>query len=400
MIIAYLIRDIRSLLTCSLISRSWHIATVPHLHRTLTARIPSIHEPRKTKWPEPLRRASRLGLLPFVTRVLISGETSMGFYPKQFHYWTRREFSALTNVQELSIDNLDIPSFIPRVHRYFGQFSQTLRSLTLKAPKGSNRQIMFFIGLFPHLEDLGLHSGRLSSLDRPEGDLTLIPLFTPSLGGCLTGRYSGGDGLVKTMIELFGGVRFRHMDLLDTDGAQLLLYTCADTLETLQLYATDLHGEMFSSKGIRCLVDDCTDRSSLQGYDLSRNRSLRQLKITAQSFIVALGESATTSSSLRVVLSTIKSPTFSDVFIDYETYNFCNNMYHSDQRAEPGEEDEWYRRQFDAFREMLKAGDFRLVLRAWNVSDDSMREFERAEAAENARGELLIMPMPHALWAY
>jgi hypothetical protein len=48
----------------------------------------------------------------------------------------------------------------------------------------------------------------------------------------------------------------------------------------------------------------------------------------------------------------------------------------------------WYRRQFDAFREMCKARDFQLVLQALDVDDHSARELERAVAAETARGGL------------
>jgi hypothetical protein len=143
---------------------------------------------------------------------------------------------------------LDIPSFMPEPQRYFGQFSQTLRSLALSYPKGSVWQIVFFIGLFPHLRNLEFHSDRWSRR-KPAGDLTLIPPFVPPLRGRLTGRYSGGVGLAKTMIEQFGGVRFHRMDLR-MSGTQPLLYACANTLERLQLYATDLYGENSLSKDV------------------------------------------------------------------------------------------------------------------------------------------------------
>ena len=50
-------------------------------------------------------------------------------------------------------------------------------------------------------------------------------------------------GLVKDMIDLFGGIRFRHMNLYDVLGMRLLLDACAETLETLTLYPTDRRGE-------------------------------------------------------------------------------------------------------------------------------------------------------------
>lgn len=68
-IIAYLIHDTRSLLTCSLTSRSWNTAVVPHLHRTLTAY--TRYQGKETDWPKPLQVASESGWLSFVTRLSI-----------------------------------------------------------------------------------------------------------------------------------------------------------------------------------------------------------------------------------------------------------------------------------------------------------------------------------------
>ena len=73
-------------------------------------------------------------------------------------------------------------------------------------------------------------------------DPTLIPSFVPSLRGWLTATGLDGE-LAKTMIDLFGGVRFRYMKLSSSDGTQQLLYACANTLETLKLDAADLCGE-------------------------------------------------------------------------------------------------------------------------------------------------------------
>jgi hypothetical protein len=251
LIVAHLIHDTHSLLACSLTSRSWHLAAVPHLHRTLITRISDyiFGRPHETEWPRPLQAGSEHGWLPFVTGLFINASYSRKFSQKLFYSSTRHNFSTLTNVRELSIKHLDIPSFIPEIQQYFGQFSQTLRSLTLERPKGSNRQIVFFIRQFPHLEDLELYPGSESYPEEP-GDRTLIPPFVLPLRGRLRASYTGGNGLAKAMVDLFGGVQFWYLDLPDMDGAQLLLYACADTLETLDLYAHDLHGEKLSSKGV------------------------------------------------------------------------------------------------------------------------------------------------------
>ena len=47
---------------------------------------------------------------------------------------------------------------------------------------------------------------------------------------------------MRDMITLFGGLRFRCMDLFRVKCVQLLLGACAETLETLWLYPTDLCG--------------------------------------------------------------------------------------------------------------------------------------------------------------
>jgi hypothetical protein len=176
------------------------------------------------------------------------------FSSKRFHYRTLREFSTLTNVRELSIGFLDIPSFMPEPQRYFGQFSQTLRSLALSYPKGSVWQIVFFIGLFPHLGDLELRYG-YEYHEEKRGDRTLVPPFVPTLRGRLVASGHGGDELAKAMIDLFGRVRFHHMDLTHFGGVQLLLDSCAGALETFKLHTTELCGGKFSSKGVRVSTD-------------------------------------------------------------------------------------------------------------------------------------------------
>jgi hypothetical protein len=41
-------------------------------------------------------------------------------------------------------------------------------------------------------------------------------------------------GISEDLIDLFGGIRFRHMDLSYANGVQLLLYACAEKLEILR----------------------------------------------------------------------------------------------------------------------------------------------------------------------
>ena len=244
MIIAHLIYDTHSLHTCSLTCYSWYIASVPHLHHTLTTRPPRWFG--KRGWPKPLQNGSDLGLLPLVKKFKLNGTdySNPVFSLKQFNRHILRHFSALTNVQDLAIDNLDIPGFMPMVQRYFGHFLPTVCSLTLRDPFGSRRQILYFIGLFEYLEDLTLIADVfVSRQSESAGDLTLVPPFAPPLRGRLVIHSFTRVGLWEDMIHLFGGIRFRYMDLIRVDETRLLLGACAGTLETLRLHLDDPNGE-------------------------------------------------------------------------------------------------------------------------------------------------------------
>ena len=146
------------------------------------------------------------GLLPLVKCLWVYGcnDDNVGLSPMLFNYRTLRQVSALTNVQELEVEYLDIPNFIPQVQRYFKHFLPRLRSLRLSEPRGSDRQIMYFVGHFQHLQDLSLIYSGANLREKPEVDLTLFPPFVPPLLGRLKMRFTT-VGLLKVMIDLFGG---------------------------------------------------------------------------------------------------------------------------------------------------------------------------------------------------
>ena len=138
------------------------------------------------------------------------------------------------------------------------------------------------------------------------------------------------------------------------------------------------------------IADDFTGGSSDRDLDLSRNCSLRKVGISAKSLISALEDRApgTVPGTLGAIISTINSPVLSDVVVVYRAGDFYNAAYSRKALAELGDEDTWYRRQFDVFREMYKARYFRLVLRVLCVGDICVRELNRAIAVEKAKGGL------------
>ena len=125
--------------------------------------------------------------------------------------------------------------------------------------------------------------------------------------------------------------------------------------------------------------------SFCRDLDLSQNRSLRKLEITADSIMRVLGDRAPAAipSSFRAMLSSIKSPIFSDVVVVYQQGDFYNDLYPTTMSAD---EESWYHRQFEVFRAMHEARDYRLVLSASRAGDDSVRELKRAVAVERAKG--------------
>jgi hypothetical protein len=320
MIIDHLICDSRTLLACSLTCYSWYIIVAPHIHHTLVTKTHPWYTDTDLKWPKPLRNMHIIGLLPLVKKFHIRGAGVCGtptFSPKLLSWCTLYHFTALTNVQELGIDYLDIPSFIPRIRWYFGHFSSTVRSLALREPKGSRRQIIYFIGIFKHLEDLKLIYDKVDSQDEPAEDPTLVPPFIPPLRGRLTVVRLPRARILKDMIELFGGIRFRYMDLFNVVGTRLLLDACAETLETLRLYPSDPRGKELSLNGLRMRTDDLAAVSSVRDFDLSRNKFLRTLEVTGH--CINCGSSSKTATRLLTyALSTITSPAFSEVAVIYQ----------------------------------------------------------------------------------
>jgi len=401
MIIAYLIYDIRSLRACSNTCYPWYIAAVPHLYYTLRVDINSLDQ--EFRWPNPVQNMHVLGLLPLVKLFSIrrGGCSKIGLSQNLFNRCTLRQFSTLTGIQTLWIDDLDIPSFMSRVRRYFGHLLPTVQFLTLKEPKGSNRQIIYFIGMFRHLEDLRLlyDEYRVNFQDEPADDLMLLPPSAPPLRGRLFLKNFTRISLLEDMIDLFGGIRFRRMDLFNVDGMPLLLSACAKTLQTLQLCPDDLRGGVVSPKRVQSSADNFTARSFLQSFDLSRNKSLRVLRVSARSVDRASrGDSPVTASNfLKYVLSTIASTASFELVVLYWDYDFrgVQLAQHSVRphirelsQAERAEEASRHHKRFELLREVHNVWGFQLVLCAdvWGPNGEySVRMLRQAIADEKVK---------------
>ena len=232
MIIAHVQLDTQALKACSRTCRSWYIATLPHLHHTLTLR-PKV-------WDQahggliPLWKLNKMRLLPFVERLRIGHcYANPGLPTDIFNARCLAYFSALANIQELGFDRLDLRLFIPQAQPYLGPFMPRLRSLVLVRPDGPSHLPLYLLGLFPNVDDLKLINNHDSKPALP-GPVPVLQL-SPLLRGRLTLTWFRGEDFFRSLSELSGGLRFRYVDFLGAEGSHFLLGACGKTLETLRI---------------------------------------------------------------------------------------------------------------------------------------------------------------------
>ena len=241
MIIAHFVDDFDNLKACSLTCRCWYIAAVPHLHHTLVLRDESLDQVRGGL--KPLFKLHKLRLLPLIKELQVTqlGGPPVGwFMPPAFSRNDLRYFSALTNIHTLKLQRLNIPHFAPRLKHYFGQFSPTLRSISLCYPLCSApRELSYFLSFFPNLDDIHIRSPSLTDHAPPNG-MELFSIQTPKLRGRLTLHCSRLVVGLEDLIAVRNGLRFRRMELEGVgDRAPILLKACANTLETLRFFVLD-----------------------------------------------------------------------------------------------------------------------------------------------------------------
>ena len=168
--------------------------------------------------------------------------------PATFDCQSMRYFSALENVQELAIADLDFSKFPEGLGEYFGRFSHSLRSVALGGPRGTRRQLLNFLRLFPQLDNIKL-SHYHSRAEACEGSDTRSILTGRGLRGRLALVGFDEGGLLEDIATAVGGMRFTSMDLRDVRGMRLLLEACTDTLEMLRVYLDDI------SRGCKRVLD-------------------------------------------------------------------------------------------------------------------------------------------------
>ena len=252
MIIAHLARDVDTLKACSLTCRSWYTVVAPHLHHTLTLRGKGRSSTRDQYQPpnrgqpnpppvrdqlKPLSGLYQLSLMHHVKEIRVEqwGDMISWFVPLAFKPRDLDHLSAFTNVQTLKIQELDIDRFIPGIERHFGQFSSTLRSITLYNPHCTPQQLSHFLSLFPNLDDVGVRGTRACISNTIVLDAELVPFSAPKLRGLLALYDFHWVETWTHLVASCGSLRFRYMDVRKgASCAPFLFKACAETLETLR----------------------------------------------------------------------------------------------------------------------------------------------------------------------
>jgi len=231
MIIAHLTNDLHALKACSLTCYSWYIAAAPHIHHTHTL----CNGTRDESWRglKSLSMLHRFGLASFVKEIRVK-QRDPWFVPQAFSSRDLRYFSAFASVHTLELEGLEIHRFIPGIECYFGHLSPTLRSIRLRNPRCTPRQLSHFLSLFSNLDDINIAFPKpLFNTSIPGTEL--VPFSAPKLQGRLELRHFDWVETWTDLIASCGDLRFHHMDLNLVGGcAPVLFGACAETLETLR----------------------------------------------------------------------------------------------------------------------------------------------------------------------
>ena len=242
-IISHLIYDTPSLKACAMTCFAWYNEATLHLHHTLTLR--QHHGEITRRRLNPLHELDKLDLLRFIKKIRFQSYTSHPFRvpwvtPAIFDSRGLHYCSALVGLQGLTIEDLDFALFGGgEIGKYFGHFPPTLRSITLKHPRGSHRRLLDFLALFPGLDDIEIVHYRAGPEENSKPNIPHSPIPGP-LRGKLTLDDLAAEGLFGSLFIASGGARFISMDLNDVLEVQVLLEACAETLQTLRLYPDGL----------------------------------------------------------------------------------------------------------------------------------------------------------------
>ena len=255
-IVDFLHDDRKSLLRCSLVSKSWIPRTRQHLFTFVAFSSAARLESWKQMFPDastsPARYTRRV-LLKFPELVTAASTVESGWIRAFSHViW----LGLFIRFREFDIDDLAASL------RQFHGFSPSVKSLQLSLDAHPNSHIFTLISSFPHLEGLmltplafGNDNGPVD-LDVPHTIVRPSPAFTGTLEISL---FNGADRMVNWLLSLPNGLHFRKIVMFwfrvgDTQSMDALVTGCSDTLECLTISQPPSGSSVISGPGPRLTI--------------------------------------------------------------------------------------------------------------------------------------------------
>ena len=233
-IVDYISEDRPTLFACTHLSRTWCIAARVHLHRIFTV--------SDFAGFEAVGDLQKMGMVHLVRKMVVARRIQHTDFllPKTMTY-----LNAFTHLQELDVMYLNVRELLHWLYRHCGNLTSTVRTLTLRYPKGNTKQLLFFISLFSQLENLAVDSIETE----PAFDVYVPTLeCSPPLSGrlALTGIFD--QEFMSGLASLQEGLKFRTVDLQFCGEAQEVIDGCAGTMERFICHPSDFRGKSHSPR--------------------------------------------------------------------------------------------------------------------------------------------------------
>ena len=153
---------------------------------------------------------------------------------------TMARLHAFTHLHELDIRYFDMGQPLLWLHEHCDILKSTVRSLTLRYPRGSIRQFASLISLFSNLENL-----TIDSIDKAVVYNSEVPImeFSPPLTGRLALTGILDQEFICALASTPKGVHFRTVDLRYCGEVQEIVDACAGTVERLICHPPDSRGK-------------------------------------------------------------------------------------------------------------------------------------------------------------
>jgi len=283
-IIDMLVGDRTSLRSCSLVSASWVHRSRHHLFANI--KLHSLSD---------LQTWSRIGLGPSSNHVrvldLAQNEELKWIIPDSLA-GIFNDFTSFNNVQSLTLTGLDLTLFDEcSLTRFFGHLSEHLTSLTVLSMTAHPDALLFFVCMFPKLDDLSLDYLAIGKATIPYRKPAVTPRFRGKLA--LSNIKSNGSSMIASFVDPPLPMAFQDVCVVDCrfgtpKPLKDLFVACQATMKKIKVSKIFL-GE-FPLRGsshhcpvspeflrIRYLLDDISQTPLI---DLSPCKGLEEMRLS------------------------------------------------------------------------------------------------------------------------